>query len=59
MSEKDSIINSLRDSYKFIEEEIDKIKKDEKSNKVHKLQDLERLISMQCRLAKEIDYLSK
>lgn len=54
---KNSLIEDLNKDLNYIKEQIEEVKNDEKINKVHKYQDLERLIGMELKLVEGINKL--
>ena len=54
---KESLVDKLTDDLNYVKEEIESVKNDEKINKVHKYQDLERLIGMELKLVEGINKL--
>lgn len=54
---KEALMDKLTDDLNYIKEQIEEVKNDEKINKVHKYQDLERLIGMELKLVEGIEKL--
>lgn len=54
---KELLIDKLMEDLNYVKEEIELVKNDEKINKVHKYQDLERLIGVELKLVEGINKL--